>query len=133
MDTRALVRKIRSEGVMLGVIAPGDASEAEIAEAFKAEPSMVGRDLASEVTCKTPYRWSEGLVKYEQTGESNVAHPYRVVAIDFGVKRNILRLLTQAGCEVTVVPSQTSAEEILALKPEGVFLSNGPGDPAAVD
>lgn len=132
IDTRALVRKIRSEGVMLGVIAPGDTSEARIAEAFESEPSMVGRDLASEVTCEAPYRWTEGLVDYEGAARAELEQPYRVVAVDFGVKRNILRLLTQAGCEVTVVPSQTSAEDILALEPEGVFLSNGPGDPAAV-
>jgi carbamoyl-phosphate synthase small subunit len=133
VDTRALVRKIRSEGVMLGVIAPGDSSDDTIAQTFDAEPSMAGRDLASEVTCSAPYHWTEGLVEYESdVAKTHTGARFKVVAVDFGIKRNILRLLVDAGCDVTVVPSDTRASEILALRPEGVFLSNGPGDPAAV-
>lgn len=133
VDTRALVRRIRSEGVMLGVIAPGDSSDEVIARSFESEPSMAGRDLASEVTCEAPYVWTEGLVDYESSDEMVSANGgFKVVAVDFGIKRNILRLLVAAGCDVTVVPSNTTASDILAMKPEGVFLSNGPGDPAAV-
>jgi carbamoyl-phosphate synthase small subunit len=133
IDTRALVRRIRSEGVMLGVIAPGDSTDEVIARTFESEPSMAGRDLASEVTCQSPYLWTEGLVDYEASSVNTArAQRFKVVAMDFGIKRNILRLLVDAGCDVTVVPSHTSAADILAMQPEGVFLSNGPGDPAAV-
>lgn len=133
VDTRALVRKIRSEGVMLGVIAPGDSTDETITQTFEAEPSMAGRDLASEVTCSAPYLWTEGLVGYESdVVKTHTGQRFKVVAVDFGIKRNILRLLVDAGCDVTVVPSDTSASAILAFQPDGVFLSNGPGDPAAV-
>lgn len=132
IDTRALVRRIRDKGVMKGVIAPISASPEDVATAMAKEPSMAGRDLASEVSCATRYEWVEGLVPYEASERPPTESPYRVVAIDFGVKRNILRLLVDAGCQVTVVPSNTSADDILAMDPEGVFLSNGPGDPSAV-
>ena len=132
IDTRALVRRIRDEGVMKGVIAPRSATEQEIADLFDSEPSMAGRDLASEVSCDEVYEWTEGVVSYESATADLVEPPFRVVAMDFGVKRNILRLLVDAGCKVTVVPSHTSAVDILAMNPDGVFLSNGPGDPSAV-
>ncbi len=138
VDTRALVRRIRALGAMRGAILTGDAREDALRRRLEAEPSMVGRDLAAEVTCEGPYEWREGTLRLE--GERTLlgeppkpARPYRVVAYDFGVKRNILRLLVDHGCEVTVVPASTPAAEVLARDPDGVFLSNGPGDPAAVD
>ena len=123
IDTRALVRRIRTTGAMRGSIASGEADLESLQARLEVEPAMEGRDLVSEVTCKSPYRWTEAAPSQ---------HPYRVIAYDFGVKRNILRLLASAGCEVTVVPASTSAAEALKYKPDGIFLSNGPGDPAAV-
>ena len=137
IDTRALVRRIRVQGAMRGAILTGEAGRSELEARLGEEPSMVGRDLVSEVTCDARYEWTEPPTRLP--GErSLVGHPaapdrpYRVVAYDFGVKRNILRLLVDHGCEVTVVPAGTPAAEVLALQPDGVFLSNGPGDPAAV-
>lgn len=121
VDTRRLTRHLRSVGVMRGVIGAGDAPDQEALEALGTCPAMEGLDLASVVTTEDPYDW----------GTSKDA-PH-VVAYDFGIKRNILRLFEEQGCRVTVVPSTTSAEEVLAMNPDGVFLSNGPGDPAAVD
>ncbi len=132
IDTRALVRRIRDKGVMKGVIAPRDTDSASLQVIFDGEPSMAGRDLASEVSCTETYEWKHGLVDYEASGAEQDGEPFHVVAMDFGVKRNILRLLVDAGCRVTVVPSKTSAADILAMSPDGVFLSNGPGDPSAV-
>jgi carbamoyl-phosphate synthase small subunit len=120
VDTRALTRHLRSRGAMQGVICVGEEPSAEARAALAASPSMEGLDLASIVTTAQAYAW----------GASDA--PYHVVAIDFGVKENILRLLADHGCRVTVVPSTTTAAEILALRPDGVFLSNGPGDPAAI-
>ncbi len=137
IDTRALVRKIRDKGAMLGSIISGEATEGDLRARLDQEPSMVGRDLVSEVTCEAAYEWSEPL--HRLLGEEHmrprpqVEETYHVVAYDFGVKRNILRLLVEQGCRVTVVPASTTAEEALAYQPDGVFLSNGPGDPAAVD
>ena len=137
IDTRALVRRIREHGAMRGAIITGAAARSDLEARLAAEPSMVGRDLVAEVTCAAPYAWSEGT--HRLAGEVSLLGsparpdtPYRVVAYDFGVKRNILRLLVDHGCEVTVVPAGTSAGDALALDPDGVFLSNGPGDPAAV-
>jgi carbamoyl-phosphate synthase small subunit len=134
VDTRALTALIRSKGMPNAVIAHDPAGDFDI-EALKREaaglPPMDGLDLVPPVTStqrfgwdETPWEWEKGYGRRERAG-------YRVVAIDYGVKRNILRLLANAGCEVTVVPATTGAEDILALKPDGVFLSNGPGDPAA--
>ena len=120
VDTRRLAMHLRSRGVMRGVIAAGTTPSAEALAALGGCPSMVGLDLASVVSTREPYAWG------------NAQHPYHVVAIDYGVKRNILRLFDQHGVRVTVVPSNTSAEDVLALEPDGVFLSNGPGDPEAV-
>ena len=137
IDTRALVRRIRGEGVMRGALMVGEISRAALEARIAAEPSMVGRDLVSEVTCDGPYEWSEGLMRLHgelrtrprpQASEGQ----YRVVAYDFGVKRNILRMLVDHGCDVTVVPASTPAAEVLDRQPDGVFLSNGPGDPSAV-
>ena len=118
VDTRKLTRHIRSKGAMRGMIVEGDAPNATQREALLASPSMDGRDLASEAS--TRERWTEG-----------EGSPH-VVAYDFGMKRNIVRMLNEAGCRVTVVPSTTTAAEVKALEPDGLFLSNGPGDPAAL-
>jgi len=120
IDTRQLTRRLRSEGVVNGVIAPGESITDEARAALEACPSMEGLDLASVVTTKEPYEWGSPNAK---------SH---IIAYDFGIKRNILRLFEENDCRVTVVPATTSAEETLELKPDGVFFSNGPGDPAAV-
>jgi len=120
VDTRRLTRHLRSRGVMRGVIAPGSAPTAEALAALEGCPSMQGLDLASVVSTRESYAWGEATA------------PYHVVAYDFGIKRNILRLLASHGCRVTVVPSDTPADRVLAMHPDGVFLSNGPGDPEAV-
>ena len=138
VDTRALVRHIRNVGALRGVLATdGSSSEALIAEA-RALPSMAGQELASRVTAEKQYSWDKGSIEltaspwHEAMGESQShgeAPRFRVIAYDFGIKQNILRLLVDHHCEVVVVPAKTSAEDVLALKPDGVFLSNGPGDP----
>jgi carbamoyl-phosphate synthase small subunit len=120
VDTRQLTRHIRSRGAMRGVLALGETPAAAVTAALAASPSMNGLDLASAATI--PQAYSEG--------PANAQH--HVVAFDYGMKRNILRLFVQKGCRVTVVPASTGAAEVRALKPDGVFLSNGPGDPAAV-
>ena len=131
-DTRALVRKLRIKGSLRGVLSTTCTSATELVTKAKAIQTMTGQDLVREVTPKHSSHWNEGLnhplTNYLQA--RNAKH--KVVAVDFGMKRNILKCLTQVGCEVTVVPGTITAAEILALKPEGVFLSNGPGDPAAV-
>ncbi len=137
IDTRALVRRIRQVGAMRGAILTGEAAtEAALAERLAAEPPMTGRDLVGEVTCSVPYAWHEPVTPLPAAlptaGVAQPDRPYRVVAYDFGIKHNILRLLTTHGCEVTVVPATTSAEDVMAMDPDGIFLSNGPGDPAAV-
>ena len=120
VDTRRLTRHLRSAGVMRGVIAPGTEPDRDALTALDACPSMEGLDLASRVTTREQYTWG------------NPDAPYHIVAYDFGIKRNILRLFAEHDCRVTVVPAETTAEETLSLEPNGVFLSNGPGDPAAV-
>ena len=120
VDTRALTKHLRSNRSMLGVIGAGTEPTAEARAALEACPSMEGLDLASVVTTKEEYGW----------GPADA--PYHIVAFDFGIKRNILRLFESHGCRVTVVPSNTSAKSVLDRVPDGVFFSNGPGDPAAV-
>jgi carbamoyl-phosphate synthase small subunit len=121
VDTRSIVRHIRERGAMRACISTETLSEPAAITKAQAAPSMVGRDLASVVTCPEPYPWGET--------ESDRTWPFHVVAYDFGAKYNILRHLARTGCRVTVVPAHTSAEDVLALNPDGVFLSNGPGDP----
>lgn len=120
VDTRRLTKHLRSVGVMRGVIASGTAPDKAALTALDSCPAMEGLDLASVVTTSEAYEWGSAQA------------PFHVVAVDYGIKRNILRLLEKHDCRVTVVPAATSAQEILSLKPDGVFLSNGPGDPAAV-
>ena len=133
IDTRALTRRLREKGSMIGVIATGDADADALVDRARSAPGIEGRDLVREVTCREPYRWEVGDwslgVGYEKPRRPG---GYKVVAYDFGVKYNILRRLTAVGCDVTVVPAHTSAREVLALSPDGVFLSNGPGDPQGV-
>jgi carbamoyl-phosphate synthase small subunit len=123
IDTRALTRHLRTHGAQRGVISTLERGRDELVDRARASRSMVGLDLAREVTCPAPY---EG-------PRSASDQPFRVVAYDFGLKQNILRMLAAAGCDVTVVPAATSARDTLALRPEGVFLSNGPGDPEPVE
>jgi carbamoyl-phosphate synthase small subunit len=134
IDTRAVVRHLRQHGVMRGVIASGvNLNEAELIAKAKAIPRMDGTDLASVVSTKVQYEWSAAEPK-NQTGDKllPVTEPGKelhVVAYDFGIKENILRMLTRESCRVTVVPARTPAQEVLAMHPDGVFFSNGPGDP----
>jgi carbamoyl-phosphate synthase small subunit len=137
VDTRALVRHIREAGALRGVISSADPQPQRLIDAARAAPSMEGLDLVPYVTCAEPYHWAEGVGSWELGVRDTNPQPltpnsFHVVAYDFGIKRNILRLLAERGCRVTVVPASTPAAEALALKPDGVFLSNGPGDPAAV-
>jgi carbamoyl-phosphate synthase small subunit len=123
IDTRALTRHIRDKGAMEAAISSVDLDPESLLAKLEKAPGLVGRDLVKEVTVTEPYIWEDGL-----TGEAE----FEVVAFDFGIKRNILRLLNAHGCRVTVVPASTTAEQVLDLDPDGVFLANGPGDPAAV-
>ena len=131
LDTRALVRHLRSGGVMRGVLSAVEKNAAKLVEKARSIPSMTGLDLASRVSTKERYDWTQSVEPCSPSDVSTAAVPgrFNVVAYDFGIKRNILRRLVQAGCKVTVVPALTSPEDVLALKPDGVFLSNGPGDP----
>ena len=134
VDTRALTRYIRKNGAQNAIIIRIKGSEFNAQEALaklKTVPDMNGRELAATVTTKAPYEWSEGVWQLEPGKTKPLKPKYHVVAIDYGEKLNILRCLAQRGCKVTVVPSKATAEEILAYKPDGIFLSNGPGDPAA--
>ena len=132
IDTRRLTRVLRSRGACRGVISALDLDPGSLIAKARAAAAMIGADLAREVTCSSPYRY-EGGEKEEGPPSPEDGHPFRVVAYDLGMKRNILRMLAIAGCSVTVVPATTPAEEALALDPEGIFLSNGPGDPEACD
>lgn len=132
IDTRQLVRHIRNEGAMRGIISSDETNTKKLAVQLEAYPGLVGRDIVKKVTARKPYSWTEGVIDVLSDEQTVPEAKYKVVAIDYGMKRNILRLLVSNGCEVTAVPAKTSAEEILTLKPDGVFLSNGPGDPAPV-
>jgi carbamoyl-phosphate synthase small subunit len=134
LDTRALVRHIRLQGAMMAALSSDPLlSGADLIEMARVAPSMDGRDLVKEVTCPEPYHWDTGVIPEWQARETPASESRcRVVAYDFGIKQNILRLLYDVGCDVTIVPATTSAQEALALQPDGIFLSNGPGDPAAV-
>ncbi|MBE9034243.1 glutamine-hydrolyzing carbamoyl-phosphate synthase small subunit [aff. Roholtiella sp. LEGE 12411] len=135
IDTRALTRKIRMFGAMNGGISTSILDEAELLEQVQAAPKMAGLNLVSEVTTPTVYEWSDPTIpawEFNSRAIDNGGKPFTVVALDFGVKRNILRRLASYGCQVIVVPANTPSEEILNYNPDGIFLSNGPGDPATV-
>ena len=121
IDTRALVRHIRTRGALRGCIATGEINETEALDLARKSPGMTGQDLASRVTCPTQFEWKDA--------NNSVEQRFHVVAYDFGVKYDILRQLAGCGCRITVVPSHTSAEDVLAMNPDGIFLSNGTGDP----
>ncbi|MCE9624852.1 MAG: glutamine-hydrolyzing carbamoyl-phosphate synthase small subunit [Deltaproteobacteria bacterium] len=135
IDTRALVRHLRDKGAKPGILSTSDLDLKRLKKRVKELPSMEGQDLVREVTCDKAYSWKEGTYSVAK----GVANPApkdlarkKVIAYDFGIKKNILRHLVDVGCDVKVVPANTPAEAVLAEKPDGVFLSNGPGDPAAV-
>lgn len=148
IDTRALVRHIREKGAMRACLSSVDLDEASLVEKARRAPSMLGRNLVDEVTCGDRYDWPNAQLDPPATAQTldpllavraqvqNLLQPgeqpFRVVAYDFGIKYYILRYLEAFGCQVTVVPAHTSAEDVMALSPDGVFLSNGPGDPAAL-
>ena len=139
IDTRKLTRILREKGAQNGCIVAGDAIDEAAALAVAKEfGGLKGMDLAKEVTTGQPYEWAQGTWNVEN-GLPEAKHPveenlpYHVVAYDYGVKRNILRMLVDRGCRLTIVPAQTPANEVLAMKPDGVFLSNGPGDPEPCD
>jgi carbamoyl-phosphate synthase small subunit len=133
IDTRALVRRIRVRGAMTGVISTVDLDDASLVQKARTKPGILGRDLVREVTPPRAFTWTEGFIS-SFPYQPQPARPAdrHVVAIDYGMKWNILRYLVQVGCRVTVMPATATAEEVLAQKPDGVFLSNGPGDPGAV-
>jgi len=138
VDTRALVLHIRKMGALRGVVSTDGTPVEKLLSEARALPTMAGQELASRVSAESSYAWDKGSIELtaspwqEAMGEaqsSKEAQKFRVVAYDYGIKQNILRLLVDHNCEVTVLPAKTSAEDALALKPDGVFLSNGPGDP----
>ncbi len=132
IDTRRLTRLLREKGALSGCIVAGDKAldETEALRQAKDFPGLKGMDLAREVTTTHSYDWNEGVWALETDAHAEISDPrFHVVAYDFGVKRNILRMLAARGCRLTVVPAQTPAADVLALKPDGIFLSNGPGDP----
>ena len=135
LDTRALTRHLREHGAQQGIITHKDMDARRAVERAKNAPSIIGRDLAAEVTCQQTYQWAEGSGEWvpELTAITRRSpRRWRVVAYDFGVKQNILRRLVDVGCDVTVVPASMTAKQVEILKPDGVFLSNGPGDPEGV-
>lgn len=131
LDTRALTRHLRDKGAQNGIISTIDFNSQSLLAKVRAVPSMAGLDLATGVTCDKPYEWTEGLWELGKGYCRRDAgkQKYKVLAYDFGIKFNILRCLVSAGCDVTVVPSTFPAEDALAMNPDGIFLSNGPGDP----
>ena len=134
IDTRKLTRILREHGAQGGCIATADKADADVAlRAARAFPGLKGMDLARVVSVRTAYQWNEGSIGREPSRVLRPGSRLHVVAYDFGIKRNILRLLADYGCRMTVVPAQTSAADALALNPDGIFLSNGPGDPEPCD
>ena len=139
IDTRALTNHLREKGSQMGVISHVDLDEKMLSAKAQAAPSIVGRDLVHDVTCASSYQWSRGSLALFSDGNSTSksegstpASSYKVVVMDFGVKHHILRSLVDVGCEVQVVPASTSADDIRERQPDGLFLTNGPGDPEGV-
>ncbi|MFC5743357.1 glutamine-hydrolyzing carbamoyl-phosphate synthase small subunit [Dyella tabacisoli] len=134
IDTRRLTRILRDKGALSGCIMAGEHVDADAALALAREfPGLNGMDLAKVVSVAKSYEWKEGVYDLDRTAFNQPKMRFKVMAYDFGAKHNILRLLAEQGCDITVVPAQTPAADVLAMKPDGVFLSNGPGDPAACD
>jgi carbamoyl-phosphate synthase small subunit len=133
IDTRRLTRHLREHGAQNGCIMAGQVDDAVGVERARACPSMSGQDLAKVVTCAEASIWEEGEWVLGKGFQRPAESPFNIVAYDFGIKRNILRLVTMRGCRITVVPAQTPGAEVLAMKPDGVLLSNGPGDPEPCD
>jgi carbamoyl-phosphate synthase small subunit len=135
MDTRAIVRRLRMRGAMRGALSTQGGDPDELVARARQSPSMAGLDLATRVSTKDRYSWTEGLPAASPSDRLPPQRPprFKVAAYDYGIKRDILRQLAHRGCEIAVVPAATPAEDILAMKPDGVFLSNGPGDPEPLE
>jgi carbamoyl-phosphate synthase small subunit len=133
IDTRKLTRLLRDRGAQNGALMAGDVDVDAAIEAARKFPGLKGMDLAKEVCVREPYRWNAGSLDLDRNEFVQGGGKYRIVAYDFGIKLNILRMLAERGCDITVVPAQTPAAEVLAMSPDGVFLSNGPGDPEPCD
>ena len=133
IDTRKLTRMLRDRGAQNGALMAGEIDADKAIEAARKFPGLKGMDLAKVVSTDAAYPWSEGQLDLDRGEFVRVEPKFKVVAYDFGAKRNILRMLAERGCDVTVVPAQTSASDALAMKPDGIFLSNGPGDPEPCD
>ena len=132
IDTRKLVKHIRTQGAMKGIISSTDLNIDKLKKKLANYPGLVGRDIVKDVTVKKQYSWNKAVIDALNGNEQKPEKKYKVVAFDFGIKHNILRLLCTYGCDVKVVPAATSSDEVLSQRPDGVFLSNGPGDPAPV-
>jgi len=141
LDTRMITKTLRTLGAMRGILSTADLDDQRLLMKVRGAPEMTGLDLTQVVSCKEPYKWDDvdktpfllkPLTRSSTNGESRLAKRFKVVAYDCGIKRNIMRRLTSYGCDVTVVPSLYPASEVLAMDPDGIFVSNGPGDPAAV-
>jgi carbamoyl-phosphate synthase small subunit len=133
IDTRKLTRILRDKGAQDGCLMAGKVDEKEALKAARAFPGLVGMDLAKVVSCSDPYAWDESVWKLGEGFGRHADFHFHVVAYDYGIKRNILRKLVSRGCRLTVVPAQTPADKVLAMQPDGIFLSNGPGDPEPCD
>ena len=133
IDTRRLTRLLRDRGAQNGALMAGDIDADKAIECARKFPGLKGMDLAKEVCTRESYAWTEGSLDLDRNAFARPEPRFHVVAYDYGVKTNILRMLADRGCRLTVVPAQTPAEAVLAMKPDGVFLSNGPGDPAPCD
>ncbi len=133
IDTRRLTRLLRDRGAQNGALMAGEIDADKAIEAARKFPGLKGMDLAKVVSVREAYAWREGQLDLDRNEFANAAPRFKVVAYDYGVKRNILRMLAERGCDVQVVPAQTPAADVLAMKPDGVFLSNGPGDPEPCD
>ncbi|HET9112241.1 MAG TPA: glutamine-hydrolyzing carbamoyl-phosphate synthase small subunit [Burkholderiales bacterium] len=133
IDTRRLTRLLREKGTLAGCIMAGDVDEVEALRLARDFPGLAGMDLARVVSVQSPYAWTEGAWRLGAGFNAPSSMPLHVVAYDYGIKRNILRMLADRGCRITVLPAQASAKDALALEPDGIFLSNGPGDPEPCD
>ena len=136
IDTRALVRRIRTQGALKGVLSTEDLDDASLVEKARQSEGLVGRDLVQEVIPEDSCQWEEALSEWAKLpGEApgGGEEAYHIVALDFGMKWNIARHLKELGCQVTILPGTATSEEVMALNPDGVFLSNGPGDPEPLE